>query len=299
MATATKVTKLLSEPGPQRHRTLWRDAMRSYFQNKLAVAGLVVAILLVLTAILADILAPTPYDLAVLTEARQFPSASHWMGTDPIGRDFLSRIIYGARVSMTVGFLVQGVAFAIGIPLGAMAGLRGGKFDFVITRLVEVMTAFPGLLFALFIMTILGTGLFNVILAISVTSWVGVCRLTRAQLLVLREKDYVLAARALGANDLQIVLRHLLPNALPPLLIMLTLGIPTAMFAEASLSFLGVGINEPMPSWGKMVSSSMNYIRVYWHLGLFPTLMIALTMLSFTFVGDGLRDALDPTMLRE
>ena len=299
MATATKVTKLLSEPGPQRHRTLWRDAMRRYFQNKLAMAGLVVAILLVLTAIFADILAPTPYDLAVLTEARQFPSASHWMGTDPIGRDFLSRIIYGARVSMTVGFLVQGVAFAIGIPLGAVAGLRGGKFDFAITRLVEVMTAFPGLLFALFIMTILGTGLFNVILAISVTSWVGVCRLTRAQLLVLREKDYVLAARALGANDLQIVLRHLLPNALPPLLIMLTLGIPTAMFAEASLSFLGVGINEPMPSWGKMVSSSMNYIRVYWHLGLFPTFMIALTMLSFTFVGDGLRDALDPTMLRE
>lgn len=273
--------------------------MRRYFKNKLAVAGLVVATLLVLIAIFADILAPTPYDLAVLTEARQFPSAQHWMGTDPIGRDFLSRIIYGARVSMTVGFLVQGAAFAIGVPLGTVAGLRGGRVDFVIGRLVEVMTAFPGLLFALFIMTILGTGLFNVILAISVTSWVGVCRLTRAQLLALREKDYALAARALGANDLQIVLRHLLPNALPPLLIMLTLGIPTAMFAEASLSFLGVGINEPMPSWGKMVSSSMNYIRVYWHLGLFPTLMIALTMLSFTFVGDGLRDALDPTMLRE
>ncbi|MCD6291613.1 MAG: ABC transporter permease [Anaerolineae bacterium] len=280
----------------QRQRTLWQDAMRRFSRNKLAMGGLIVALLLILTAIFADILAPYPYDKAVLSEARQFPSAKHWLGTDAIGRDLLSRIIYGARTSLLVGFLVQAVAFSIGIPLGSIAGLRGGKFDFVVLRAVEIMTAFPSLLFALFIMSVLGTGLFNVILAISVTSWVPVCRLTRAQLLTLREKEFVAAARAVGAREMHILVRHILPNALPPLIIMLTLGIPTAIFAEAGLSFLGVGINDPLPSWGKMVGSSAAYLRVYWHLGLFPTFMIAITTLSFTFVGDGLRDALDPTL---
>ncbi len=281
-----------------RQRTLWSDAARRFAQNKLAMAGLVVALVLILAAIFADLLAPQPYDRVVLSETLQFPSRAHWLGTDAVGRDLLSRIIYGARTSLIVGFLVQAVAFIIGVPLGAVAGLRGGKTDFVVTRLVEVMTAFPSFLFALFIMSVLGTGLFNVILAVSVTSWVPLCRLTRGQLLSLREKEFVAATRALGAKDRRIILHHLLPNALPALIVMIALGIPTAIFAEAGLSFLGVGINDPLPSWGKMVGSSSAYIRVYWHLGLFPTLMIAITTLSFTFVGDGLRDALDPTMLR-
>lgn len=284
-------------PATMRHRTLWRDAVRRFFRNRLAVAGLVVVIVLIVMAVGADVIAPYPYDRAVLSEARQFPSVRHWLGTDAVGRDFLSRIIYGARVSLIVGFLVQAVALAIGVPLGAIAGWRGGTADFLVTRLIEVMTAFPGILFALFIMSVLGTGLFNVILAISVTSWIGSCRLTRAQLMALREKEYVTAARALGATDRHIIVRHLLPNALPPLVIMVTLGIPAAIFAEAGLSFLGVGINDPLPSWGKMVGSAQAYIRVYWHLALFPTIMIALTTLSFTFVGDGLRDALDPYTL--
>lgn len=296
---ASKAERRLITPAEVRkQRTLWSDAVRRFTQNKLAMAGLVVALILILTAILADLLAPFSYERAVLSEARQFPSSAHWLGTDAVGRDLLSRIIYGARTSLSVGFLVQAVAFAIGVPLGAVAGLRGGKTDFVVTRLIEIMTAFPSFLFALLIMSVLGTGLFNVILAISVTSWVPLCRLTRGQLLSLREKEFVTAARALGARDLHIIVRHLLPNALPPLIIMITLGIPTAIFAEAGLSFLGVGINDPLPSWGKMVGNSSAYIRVYWHLGLFPTLMIAITTLSFTFVGDGLRDALDPTMLK-
>jgi len=280
-----------------RQRNLWQDAARRFARNKLAMVGLVVCLLLIFTAIFADFLAPTPYDKAVLSEALQFPSSTHWLGTDAVGRDLLSRIIYGARTSLIVGFVVQAIAIGIGVPLGAAAGLLGKWVDFVVSRLIEVFTAFPGMLFALFIMSILGTGLFNVILAIGVTSWIGACRLTRAQLMALREKEFVLAARALGARNLRIILRHLLPNALPPLIIMVTLGIPIAIFSEAGLSFLGVGINDPLPSWGKMVSSSAAYIRVYWHLGLFPTLTIALTTLSFTFVGDGLRDALDPTMI--
>lgn len=280
-------------------RTLWRDAMRSFFKNRLAVFGLVVVVVFVLMAIFADVIAPAPYYRSVLRDSLEFPSARYWMGTDAIGRDLLSRIIYGSRTSLVVGFSVQLIAFGIGLPLGALAGLRGGWVDFIITRLLEVMTAFPNFLFAIFLMSILGTGLPNVILAIGITSWIGVCRLTRGLLLSLREREFVVAARSYGADDWRIVFRHLLPHALPPLLIMLTLGIPSAIFAEAGLSFLGVGINDPIPSWGKMVSESLGYLRVYWFMGLFPTLTIALAMFGFNFLGDGLRDALDPTMYNQ
>ena len=195
-----------------------------------------------------------------------------------------------------MGFSVAAIAFAIGLPLGALAGLRGGWIDFLVTRAIEIMTAFPSFLFAIFIMSVIGTGLPNVILAIGITSWIEVARLTRGQFLSLREREFVIAARSYGANDLRIILRHLLPQALPALIIMFTLAIPNAIFTEAGLSFLGLGINDPIPSWGKMVGESIGYIRVYLYMGLFPTAMIALAMLSFNFVGDGLRDALDPTM---
>lgn len=278
------------------HRSLWSDAIRRFLRNRLAVAGLAIVMLFVSFAVFAEFLAPTAYDRSVLSEVLQPPNSRHWFGTDHVGRDFLSRIIYGARTSLLVGFSVQAIAFAIGLPLGALAGLRGGWIDFVVMRAVEVMTAFPSFLFAIFIMSVIGTGLPNVILAIGITSWIDVCRLTRGQFLSLREREFVVAARSYGASDLRIMIRHLLPQALPALIIMLTLGIPNAIFTEAGLSFLGLGINDPIPSWGKMVGESIGYIRVYLHLGLFPTLMIALAMLSFNFVGDGLRDALDPTM---
>jgi oligopeptide transport system permease protein len=283
---------------PAVDRTIWQEARRRFLRNRLATAGLCVVVVLVIFAVFANVLAPTPYDRSVLSETLQFPSARHWLGTDQVGRDLLSRIIYGARTSLLVGFSVQALAFGIGVPLGVIGGLRPGTWtDFVVIRLVEVMSAFPNFLFALFILTVIGGGLTNVIFAIGITSWIEVTRLTRAQILSLRERDFVQAARALGANELHIVLYHLLPNALPPLIVMLALGIPNAIFAEAGLSFLGLGINDPIPSWGKMVGDSMDYIRVFWHVGFFPTLMIALAMLSFNFTGDGLRDALDP-MLR-
>jgi len=282
-----------------KRRTLWRDAMRSFLKNKLAIFGLAVVAIFIFMAIFADVIAPAPYYRSVLSETLDFPNARHWMGTDAVGRDLLSRIIYGSRTSLTVGFAVQLIAFGIGLPLGALAGLRGGWVDFFITRLLEVMTAFPNFLFAIFLMSILGNGLPNVILAIGLTSWIGVCRLTRGQLLALREREFVVSARSYGASDLRIVFRHLLPHALPPLLIMLALGIPSAIFGEAGLSFLGVGINDPTPSWGKMVSESLGYIRVYWYMGLFPTLTIALAMFGFNFLGDGLRDALDRTMYNQ
>jgi ABC-type dipeptide/oligopeptide/nickel transport system permease subunit len=203
-------------------------------------------------------------------------------------------LIYGARISLIVGFAVQAVALLIGVPLGLAAGMVGGWVDFAVMRVVEVFTAIPATLFALFLLSIFGGGLLNVILAIGLIGWVDICRLTRAQMFSLREKEFIEAARAVGTPGLQIGLRHLLPNALTPLIIAVTLGVPTAIFTEAGLSFLGLGINDPLPSWGKMVGNSFNYIRVYWHMGLFPALLIAITMLSFSFVGDGLRDALDP-----
>jgi len=295
--TLPTLTNEIAFPSP--NRTLWQDARRSFSKNRLAIIGLVVVGIFIVMAVFANILAPFSYYHSDLAANLQFPSLAHPFGTDPIGRDELSLIIFGARTSLLVGFSVQLIAFGIGLPLGALAGMRGGWFDFVITRLLEVMTAFPGFLFAIFLMSLLGTGMLNVILAIGATSWIEVCRLTRGQFLALREREFVVAARSYGADDLRVILRHLLPHALPPLLIMLALGIPNAIFAEAGLSFLGVGINDPIPSWGKMVSDSLGYIRVYWYMGLFPTLTIALAMLSFNFVGDGLRDALDPTMYNQ
>jgi ABC-type dipeptide/oligopeptide/nickel transport system permease subunit len=174
------------------------------------------------------------------------------------------------------------------------AGLRGGFSDFIVMRIVDVMTAFPGLLFAIFLMTVLGTGVGNIVLVIGLTSWLTLCRLMRAQLLSLREQEFVTAARCAGASELRIAWRHLFPNAVAPIIVAITLAIPSAIFAEAGLSYLGIGINEPTPSLGKMVADSANYVRVFWHLGLFPTLAIGLIMLGFSFVGDGLRDALDP-----
>jgi ABC-type dipeptide/oligopeptide/nickel transport system permease subunit len=271
-----------------------RRALRRFLRQRLAVVGMVITLFLIVIAILAPLIAPTSIDTADVMAANQFPSRTYPFGTDGIGRNVLTRVMFGTRTSLVVGFAAVGIACAIGIPLGLAAGLRGGWVDFVVMRIVEVMVAFPGILFAMFLVSVTGGGIRNIILAIGVTTWVTICRLTRSQLLSLREQEFVQAARSLGVPEWQIAVRHMLPNAIAPLIVVITLAIPTAIFAEAGLSFLGIGINEPTPSLGKMVADSAQYIRVYWYLGFFPTLAIALAMLGFTFVGDGLRDALDP-----
>jgi oligopeptide transport system permease protein len=298
---AERPAVLSAEPQMRAPSNLWRDAARRFFKNKLAVGALVVVGLLIFTAVFADFLAPYPYDYSVISEALQFPSPAHPLGTDAVGRDFLSRMIYGARVSLIVGFSVQIIALMFGLPFGILGGMLGGWVDYVIMRCVEVLTSIPIWLFALFLISVWGgstassgSGMLKVIVAIGLIGWIDICRLTRAQILSLRQKDYVLSAHTIGATQFQIARRHLLPNAISPLIVAVTLGIPAAIFTEAGLSFLGFGINEPLPSWGKMVADSSSYIRVYWYLGLLPTLAIAITMLSFSFVGDGLRDALDP-----
>ncbi len=281
------------------YRTLWRDSWRRFTRNRLAILGLGLVSIFVFMALFADLLAPFAYDKVYFERVLLFPleHPAHPLGTDEVGRDYLSRLLYGARTSLFVGITVQLVAVGIGVPLGSLAGYLGGRTDFVITRLIDVMTAFPGLLFAILIISLWGGGMFKVILALSVTSWIGIARLTRAQFLQLRERDFVEAAIAIGAERWSVIGRHIMPNALSPLLVAVSFGIPAAMFGEAGLSFLGIGINDPLPSWGKMVGVSNAYVRVYWHLALFPTIAIALAMLGFSFMGDGLRDALDPRLI--
>ncbi len=297
-----------------KERGIYRDAVGRFFRNKLSMVGFGLVLLLLVLAIFADdaiialplgrepkpLIARTPYDKIFFGPMGQFPSVDYWMGTDLNGRDFFSRIIHGARVSLTIGILAQLIAFGIGIPLGALAGWKGGRVDFVIMRVVDVMSALPTLLFAYLIMARLGAGFWNVMLAIGITTWINVCRLTRAQFLTLREKEFVEASRMIGASGWRIIRYHLLPNALAPIIVALTLGIPIAIFAEASLSFLGVGINPPMPSWGQMIGrDGVTNMTYYWHLAFFPALMIAITMLGFTLMGDGLRDALDPQLIQQ
>ncbi len=299
LVVALQPTNQLSTSS-RRYRTLWQDALRRFFRNRLAVAGLVIVVFFFFLAIFADLIAPFPYDQANFTvRPRQLPlqNSDHILGTDEIGRDYLSRLIYGARTSMTVGITIQLIALLVGVPLGGIAGYFGGKIDFVITRLIEIMTAFPGLLFSILVITLFGGGMWKVIFALSITSWIGIARLTRAQILSLREKEYVEAARSLGVSQSGIIFRHLIPNALSPLLVAVSFGIPSAIFGEAGLSFLGIGINDPIPSWGKMVGVAGDYAATSWHMAFFPTLAIALSMLGFSFVGDGLRDALDPKLI--
>jgi ABC-type dipeptide/oligopeptide/nickel transport system permease subunit len=197
---------------------------------------------------------------------------------------------------MLVGFVAQCIVVLIGVPIGALSGYYGGTVDLVIMRFVDVMYAFPRLLFVILIMSMLGAGLLNIFIAIGLTGWVNIARLTRAQILALKEMEFVEGARAAGAGMPRVLGRHLLPNALTPIIVAVTFGIPEAIFTEAALSFIGVGINPPTPSWGQMVGEYQQYILSYWYLCVFPSIAIALTMLSFTFLGDGLRDALDPRL---
>jgi ABC-type dipeptide/oligopeptide/nickel transport system permease subunit len=279
-----------------RPASLWRDAWRRLLRNKLAVAGGITVILLVFLAIFADFLAPYSYTKTNFGRLNEAPTREYPFGTDQLGRDMLSRMIYGARVSMLVGLGAQIIIVLIGVPIGAVAGWAGGRLDTLLTRFIDVMYAFPRLLFVILVMSMLGAGLLNIFIAIGLTGWVGIARQTRAQVLALRQKEFVEGARALGARSWRLLVRHVMPNALSPIVVAVTFGIPEAIFTEAALSFIGVGINPPTPSWGQMVGEGQQYLRSSWHLCVVPSIAIAITMLSFTFLGDGVRDALDPRL---
>ena len=295
-ASAATVAAALEAPVSLSSSSLWRDAWRRLLRNKLAVAGGVVVVLLVLIALLADVLAPYSYTKTNFGRLNEEPTRDYPLGTDNLGRDLLSRMIYGARVSMLVGLGAQVIVVLVGVPIGALSGYLGGRVDLFLTRFVDVMYAFPRLLFVILVMSALGAGLMNIFIAIGLTGWVGIARQTRAQVLSLKEKEFVEGARALGAGFFRTLTKHVMPNALTPIVVSVTFGIPEAIFTEAALSFIGVGINPPTPSWGQMVGEGQQYLRSYWHLCVFPSIAIAVTMLAFTFLGDGVRDALDPKL---
>lgn len=271
-----------------------RDARRRFFANRLAVVGLAMVMVVCLTALLAPLLAP--YDpLRQDTSAiHQGPSRRHLMGTDEVGRDQLSRIVYGSRVAITVGLAAVGLALVIGVVLGSLAGYLGRGWDTVIMRTADAFFAFPLLVGAVVVIAVLGRGVSAVVLALAVFSWATVARLLRSSMLAIREAGYVEAARSLGAGRRHIVLRHVLPNSLAPLIAYAAVGVGTAVVAEASLSFLGLGVGVEAADWGNMLARAQPYVGTKDFLWVFPGLAVVFTVLGFVLAGDGLRDALDP-----
>lgn len=273
-----------------------REILQRLFKNKLAVAGLVTIILLVLVAILAPVLAPFPYEEQDLSATYQFPNASHLLGTDNLGRDILSRLIYGTRQSLRIGVLSVAIASTLGIIFGSVAGFYGGKIDNILMRMLDIYQSIPAMLLSIALAAALGPGINNAILAIGISTMAEYARMIRAQILTVREREFVEAARAINAGDFRIVTKHIIPNALAPLIVSITMNIGNSILAAATLSFIGLGAQPPLPEWGAMLSAGRAYMRDYGYLVVIPGICIMISVLAFNLLGDGLRDALDPKM---
>jgi peptide/nickel transport system permease protein len=271
-----------------------RSKLRQVLGNFAFTAGAIMTLIVVIMALFAPIIAP--YDPSMQDSSRRLegPSSDHWLGLDDLGRDVLSRVIFGARVSLRVGFSVVVISSIIGILFGAIAGYFGGWLDTIIMRLSDILLAFPGILLAIALVAVLGPSLNNVILALSVIGWVSYARLVRGQVLKVREMEFVTAAQALGARAPRVIGLHVLPNVINPVIVMATLGLAGAILAEASLSFLGLGVQPPTPSWGAMLTTGRRYIGIANHLAIFPGIAIMIAVMGLNFLGDGLIDALDP-----
>ncbi|MEK4434243.1 MULTISPECIES: nickel transporter permease [unclassified Paenibacillus] len=276
----------------------WREAWRTFRRNRLALAGLIIIVFFILLAFLAPYISPYDYKEQVLTDRLQAPSAEHWFGTDDLGRDVFSRVLHGARISLWVGFFSVIGSIIAGALLGLVAGFYGKWADMLISRLFDILLAFPGILLAIAIVAILGPSLQNALLAIAIVNIPTYGRLVRSRVLSLRQEEFITSARTLGANNMRILFRHILPNSLTPLIVQGTLGIGTAIIEAAALGFLGMGAQPPDPEWGKMLSDSRQFLqKAPWTL-IFPGLSIMLTVLGFNLLGDGLRDTLDPKMVK-
>jgi peptide/nickel transport system permease protein len=258
--------------------------------------GLVIVLLLLLTALTADFIAPQGIDDQDLRNGLRPPGREFPLGTDELGRDMLSRIIHGSRVSLQVGIIATVVSAVIGVSLGAIAGYLGGRIGYLIQSMVDISWAFPTVLLAIFLVAVLGPGLINMMIAVGLSYWGGYASVVRGQVLSLREWDWIIAARAMGASDARIMLRHILPNVMAPIIVMSTMMMADAILIEATFSFLGMGAQPPVPSWGSILASGRPYLRLAPWVTLFPGIAIMLTVLGFNLLGDGLRDALDPRL---
>ncbi|GAA0178849.1 ABC transporter permease [Clostridium sediminicola] len=272
------------------------ETMKRLSKSKMAMVGLVIICILILTALFAGVIAPYGYAEQDLLNAFQGPSAKHLFGTDEFGRDIFSRIVYGSRISLEVGFIAVSISVIIGGLLGAIAGYYGGKTDNIIMRVMDILLSIPQILLAISIAASLGPGLFNLMIAVGISSIPQYARIVRASVLSIREQEFIEAARAVGSSDIRTICKHILPNCLAPVIVQATLGVAFAILTAAGLSFIGLGISPPMPEWGAMLSGGRGYIRDYSYMTLFPGLAIMITILALNFLGDGLRDALDPKL---
>lgn len=282
------------------HLSYWQDSWRRLKQNVLAMVGLVFLIVIASLSLFGPLVSQYDYHEQNLQTGRNLPpSAEHWFGTDDLGRDVFVRVCEGGRISLAIGLIAALIDLAIGVLYGGIAGYRGGRTDAVMMRIVDVLWGLPYLLTVILLLVILPPGLGTIIIALTVTGWLNMARLVRGQVLQLKEQEYVLAAKTLGATTARLLVKHLIPNAMGPIIIMLTLTVPNAIFAESFLSFLGLGVQAPVASWGTMINDALVTVLSgeWWRL-LFPAMLLCLTMLAFNAVGDGLRDALDPKLRR-
>ncbi|SMC89561.1 ABC transporter permease [Sporomusa malonica] len=278
--------------------TYWQDAWQRLKKNKLAMISLYTLALIITVAIIGPWISSLSYSDQNLSQTNQPPSAGHWFGTDSLGRDLFIRVLYGARISLSIGVVASLINLTIGVIYGGLAGFLGGRVDRVMMNIVDILYGIPLLLYVILLMVVLKPGLTNIFIALGIAYWLGMARIVRGQILSLKEQEYVLAARTLGASTWRILLRHLIPNSLGPIVITMTLAIPEAIFAEAFLSFIGLGVAAPMASWGVLASEGVTSLRSYPFQLFFPAMAISITMLAFNFLGDGLRDALDPRIRR-
>ena len=268
--------------------------IKKIITNRLALFGLIIVMTLFAVAVFAPLISPYNYKNIDVQNILMPPSSTHFFGTDDLGRDVCSRMIWGARISLAVGFVSVGISTLIGITLGALAGYYGKFMDIIIMRFVDIMLCIPGFFLILAVIAFLGPNIFNIMIIIGLTSWMGVARLVRAEFLSLKEREFVLGAKASGASDFRIIFIHILPNALAPVFISAVLGVAAAVLLESSLSFLGLGIQPPTPSWGNILTDGKSNIEIAWWLSVFPGLGILITVLGYNLLGEGLRDALDP-----
>lgn len=278
----------------RKSNSYWKDAWRRFRKNRLALSGIVIIVLLGIMSFIGGPISGQNYYQNDLLSANQSPSAEHWFGTDNLGRDVFARTWYGAKISLFIGLMAALIDLVIGIIWGAVAGFFGGKVDEYMMRIADILYGVPYLLVVILLMVILPKGLWTLIIAMTITGWINMARIVRGQVMQLRSEEFVMASRSLGASNSRLLFRHLVPNSLGPILVTLTLTIPSAIFTEAFLSFLGLGVPAPLASWGTMSSDALSALQYYPTQLFFPAFFICLTMLAFNVIGDGMRDALDP-----
>ncbi len=274
----------------------WQDAWTRLKRDKLAILGLAIILIILLLAIFAPLLSPYEYDEQNFMVANEPPNFEHWFGTDMFGRDLFVRVLYGARISLAVGFLASLINLFIGVIYGGIAGFAGGRVDNIMMRIVDVIYSVPVMIYVILLMVVVGPGLQSIFITLGISYWASMARMVRAEVMRLKNEEFVLAARVLGASDTRILLRHLIPNSMGAILVTLTFSIPSAIFTEAFLSFVGLGVSAPMASWGVLSSDAMGMLAIYPYQLFFPAAAISITILAFNFLGDGLRDALDPKL---